>query len=245
MTLLNVCISWCSSGDCGRRQGCAKGRGEVPASRQRGAAERMASTSLRRQVDALRHASSGTSSGYIQRKKGRPSLLLTPEQVSPASVTRSQHVAGCSLLCWWCLLQLLLLLLEFLCFSSETHFCACSVFRGRGGEEPLFFVLCFLRGHCLCKKKRAFDCRHTGKKWCLRLWKGCHNPALLSLWQIGAHPGHFRYLPSVQNIIYFITVCILIFTGLHRGTAVSYHDMGTAVVASSTQSGGSRSLATI
>ena len=41
----------------------------------------MASTSLRRQVDALRNASSGTSSGYIQRKKGRASLLLTPDQV--------------------------------------------------------------------------------------------------------------------------------------------------------------------
>lgn len=38
-------------------------------------------SSLRRQVDALRHASSGTSSGYIQRKKGKPSLLLTPDQV--------------------------------------------------------------------------------------------------------------------------------------------------------------------
>lgn len=41
----------------------------------------MATTSLRRQVEALRNASSGTSSGYIQRKKGRPSLLLTPDQV--------------------------------------------------------------------------------------------------------------------------------------------------------------------
>lgn len=38
-------------------------------------------SSLRRQVDALRHASSGTSSAYIQRKKGKPSLLLTPDQV--------------------------------------------------------------------------------------------------------------------------------------------------------------------
>lgn len=43
---------------------------------------KMASTSLRKQMTALRQASSGTSSGYLQRKKGKPSLLLTPEQVS-------------------------------------------------------------------------------------------------------------------------------------------------------------------
>lgn len=55
-------------------------------SRRNTPAPTMAS-SLRRQVDALRHASSGTSSGYIQRKKGKPSLLLTPDQV------RFQHDA--------------------------------------------------------------------------------------------------------------------------------------------------------
>lgn len=42
----------------------------------------MASTALRRQVDALRHVSAGTASSYIQRKKGKPSLLLTPDQAS-------------------------------------------------------------------------------------------------------------------------------------------------------------------
>lgn len=42
---------------------------------------KMASTSLRRQVEALRHSSTGTSSDYLQRKKGKASLLLSPDQV--------------------------------------------------------------------------------------------------------------------------------------------------------------------
>lgn len=32
-------------------------------------------------MEALRHSSTGTSSDYLQRKKGKPSLLLTPDQV--------------------------------------------------------------------------------------------------------------------------------------------------------------------
>eukprot|EP00953_Heterococcus_sp_UTEX-ZZ885_P004169 2751-Heterococcus_DN1.PRE.2 len=35
-------------------------------------------SALRRQVDALRVSISGTTSGYLQRHKGRASLLLTP-----------------------------------------------------------------------------------------------------------------------------------------------------------------------
>ncbi|CAM9545090.1 unnamed protein product [Scytosiphon promiscuus] len=49
-------------------------------------------SSLRRQVDSLRHASSGTSSGYIQRKKGKPSLLLTPDQARPRFETSAAEV---------------------------------------------------------------------------------------------------------------------------------------------------------
>ncbi|CAM9175365.1 unnamed protein product [Ectocarpus sp. 12 AP-2014] len=50
-------------------------------------------SSLRRQVDALRHASSGTSSGYIQRKKGKPSLLLTPDQAAEVDLSSVRETA--------------------------------------------------------------------------------------------------------------------------------------------------------
>eukprot|EP00903_Cladosiphon_okamuranus_P012984 g12116.t2 len=50
-------------------------------------------SSLRRQVEALRHASSGTSSGYIQRKKGKPSLLLTPDQAADVDLPSVRETA--------------------------------------------------------------------------------------------------------------------------------------------------------
>eukprot|EP00752_Nemacystus_decipiens_P002133 g2034.t1 len=50
-------------------------------------------SSLRRQVDALRHASTGTSSGYIQRKKGKPSLLLTPDQAADVDLSSVRETA--------------------------------------------------------------------------------------------------------------------------------------------------------
>ncbi|CAM9117936.1 unnamed protein product [Choristocarpus tenellus] len=53
----------------------------------------MASSALRRQVDALRHAAAGTPSAYLQRKKGKPSLLLSPDQAAEVDLSSVREAA--------------------------------------------------------------------------------------------------------------------------------------------------------